>query len=58
MPCDFTSMWSLKNKTQKQAHKYREQTDGFQKGGLGMSKMDKGEREIQASSYGTNRSWE
>ena len=43
-------------KKQNQSHKYREQTDGFQRGG-GMGNIGAGERETQASSYGMNKSW-
>ena len=40
---DFTYMWNLKSKTneqkeQKQSHRYRELTDGYQKKGDGRSR--------------------
>ena len=44
---------------QNQTYKYREQTDDCQKaGGWGMGKMGEGVWEIQASSYGMNKSQE
>ena len=52
---DFTHMWNIKktnestNKKQNQAYKYREQTDGYQRGGVGMGKIGEGWWEIQAS---------
>ena len=44
---------------EKQTQKYREQTDGCQMGGgWGMGKMGDVEWEVQASSYGMNKSRE
>ena len=48
IPCDSTCVWYLKNKTneqikQKQSHRYRGQTGGFQKkGGGGLGKRGEG----------------
>ena len=47
----------MNEQTKKETHKYREQTDGYQKrGGCGLGKMAEGEWEIQASGYGMNKS--
>ena len=44
------------NKQQNQTHKYREPTEGCQRGrGGGMGKMCEGEKEIVASSYKMNK---
>ena len=58
-------MWNLKKQLKKQkqnrTYEYREQSDGCQRGG-GLGVWEKiGEREwweIQAFSYGMNKSWE
>ena len=47
------------NKKQKQTQKYREHTGGCQSGGVeGNGKIGEEEWEIQASSYGMNKSHE
>ena len=58
---DFSSMQNLKTKTNEQTvnqtYKYREHTDGCQRGeGGGMGKISEGEWEVQASSYRINKS--
>ena len=46
-------------KSRIQTYKYREQTDGCQRGwGEGLGKMGEGEWEILASSYGVSKLWE
>ena len=46
-------------KKKNQTSKYREQTDGCQRGGgWWLAKMGEEQWEIQASTYGMNKSWE
>ena len=53
-------IWNLKikqnNKT-KQAHRLREQTDGFQKQGVGWAKWMKGVKTHKPSNYKISKPW-
>lgn len=60
---DFTFMWNIYktkqiNKKQKQTYKYRQQTDGCQRGGSGeMGKMVEGKWEITGFQLCMSKLW-
>ena len=44
-------------RTNKQAHRYKEQTGVYRKQGMGGGQMGEGTQKIQTSSYKINKSW-
>lgn len=50
-------MYRLKNKIKTDLQRYREQTDGFQRGGGGDGEIDRGDLQLRTFSCKINESW-